>query len=1147
MKKNCMRLPSCLYGSHALTKILRVMKLTAFLLTVALLQVYAGANSQSITYAGNNIPLKQVFSIIEKQTGYVVFSNKSDLFLGKPVSFSVKDTPLKDFLDMILKDQPLNYIIEDKTISLSRKPTYYLKLEEPAQEKKEFRVSGSVKSVTGEVLPGTSVRIKGLTQGAFTTSQGVYSIDHITENTVLQFTMVGYASVEVGFHKNGNNVSAYTLNKAQADLLEQVPLPGIGGIFVGIKLERSASRLDEVQVKAYGNTSQRYSTGSITTITAEEIARNPVPNVLEALQGKVPGMFIQQYSGRPNSAFSVEVRGRNSISNGNSGRGTSPLFIVDGVAYPFDNLPILNPGSLPNILAGGNGLDFLDPAQIESVNVLKDADATAIYGSRGAYGVVVITTKKGKPGVPSLNLNTRFGFSKRGITPKMLGTEDYLMLRKEAFANDNATPKPTDLDVNGAWPADRYTNWYNELAGNTAFRTQNNISYSGGTELFSYRLGGNYNVQNDIQTAKGTVNNGGVNFNVNTHSKNNKLNVSLTGSYSANKNDMVPYDFSTANSSSYLAQAPNAPALYNADGTLNWETGDNAAKVFNTIYKSNTNNLLSNLDIRFTPVKGLNVNATLGYNVLSGKEISGQPSSYFNPKTVFTTNSTLNLFNIRTLTFDPNISYQRGLFRKSTVTATVGMTLQDKLQYYDRTTGSGFLSDDLLYNPSFADRDKITTNYNQFPGRYLGYFAILNYSWNDKYQVNFSGRRDGSTRFGPNNRYGNFGSIGAFWIMSEEPWFRNALPFISFAKLRASIGTAGGDNIGDYGYLSTYSNGGNYQGNVALIPTSLANPYLQWEVSKKQDLNLLLEFLDGRVSVDATYYKNITSNQLVPQFLSVVTGFAGLTVNSPAIIHNWGYEINLNTINIKTKDFSWNSNFNITLPKNKLVSYPNLDVITNLNYVVGKPVTGIKLFKYAGVNPETGVYNFYKNGEKGEWTLFSGGSLDPNKDRTEFIDLSPKYYGGFTNNFKYKRFALDVLFSFTNRMGKNFLGSQTSGAGGFNQNTSVEYLQRWQKKGDITDVPKMSQNAAITFFSQSNFTNSTGAYTRATYARLQNLNISYTLNPKWLNRAKIKSLQVFAQGQNLLTFSKFGQLDPENLGIGTAPLRTYVFGLNLNL
>lgn len=1154
MKKNCNWLSACPEGRRAITKILLVMKLTTFLLTIALVQVHAAAFSQKISLSGSNLSLKKIFTAIEQQTGYVVFCNKSDLEMSKPVSVDAENISLNDFLEMVLKDQPLNYTIEDKTISLSRKVpnTMFLKLGPNRtlglKDAEETRVTGVIRSVAGEFLPGVSVRVKGSSTGTTTSAQGMFSLHHITEQSVLQITMVGYSSVEIGFRRNGAGFTAYTLSKNQSGLLKIMPLPANDNILIGISLEASSSKLDEVQIRAYGTTTQRFTTGSITTITAEEIARNPVPNVLEALQGKVTGMFIQQYSGRPNTPFSVEIRGRNSISNLNSGRGTSPLVMVDGVAYPFDNLPVLGSNSLPNILEGGNGLDFIDPSLIESISVLKDADATAIYGSRGAYGVIVITTKKGKAGVPTLNINTKYGFSKQGISPEMLNTSQYLMLRREAFANDGATPKATDYDVNGTWPEDRSTNWYNEFLGHTAFKTMNNLSFSGGTDQVSYRVGGNYNVQNDIQSAKGTVNNGGLNFNINTRSKNNKLVATLNGSYSSSVSDMIPYDFSGASDGSYLIQAPNAPKIYNEDGTLNWETGDNPAKVFNQIYKNNTNNLLSNLDVRYTPLPGLNINATISYNVLSGKEISGLPSTYFNPSSNYITSSTLNVYNVRTLTMDPNVSYQHKLFKKGSATITTGITMQDKLQYYTRTSGSGFLSDDLLYNPSFADKDKVTADYNQFPNRYLGYFAILNYNWDDKYLLNLSGRRDGSTRFGPDSQYGNFGSIGAAWIISEEKWFKNTLNFISFAKLRGSFGTAGGDNIPNYGYLSTYSNGQQYQNNVGLVPTSLANAALQWEVSKKRDLNLTLEFLNGRIGIDATYYKNITSNQLVPQILSVVTGFSGITVNSPAVIHNWGYELVLNTVNIKTKDFTWSSNLNLTLPKNKLVAYPGIDVVTtNQNYIVGKPVTGIKLFKYAGVNPETGVYNFYKDGEKGEWTLFSGGSLDPNKDRTEFVDLNPKYYGGFQNNFRYKNFSLDVLFSFTNRMGKNFLGSQLFSAGMIGYNTSTAFLDRWQKKGDITDVPKVTQNAAISYFSQGNFINSTGAYTQAAYARLQNINLSYTLRGPFLKKMHLQGCSVFAQGQNLLTISKFGDLDPENLGVGTAPLQTYMFGLNVTL
>jgi len=1075
----------------------------------------------NIDLSEKNISLDRFFKQLEKKSGYTFFY-KAELIRGLPnITVNLKNASLEQALNSSLSTLPLSYQLVGKTVVISAKQaTVNEQLFANARPDPAVFI-GVVTDEQNKPLAGVNIRFSDGAGGSITDEHGGFHLIPKSTDALLLISYLGYKKQELAIKGLKN------------------PLK--------IVMEPESNSLDQIQILAYGTTTRRLNTGSVTTITAEDIAKNPVTNVLQAIQGKVPGMFVQQYSGRPGTAYSVEIRGRNSISNANSGRGTPPLFIVDGVAYPFDNLPVLA-NDLPNILRGGNGLDFLNPAMIESMEILKDADATAIYGSRGAYGVILITTKKGKAGSPSLNINLKNGFDTRGVMPEMLTTSEYLALRREAFANDGVTPQAADLDVNGTWPEDRYTNWPDIFYKSKAFTSMSNLNYTGGSDLVHYLLGGTYNLKQDILSAKGSNRSGGLNFNVNTSTKDNKFYLGLTGSYTSTVNDNVPYDFAAASgSTNAMIAAPNAPLLYLEDGRLNWETGENPANQFNKIYKNTTNNLLSNLDVRYTPVKGLNLKTTIGYNILSAKEISGQPSTFYNPASAYVTTSTLNTFNIRTITIDPNVSYTHPLFSKGNITVTTGATLQDKLQYATTITGNDFLSDDLLYNPTFADQDDISSTYTQQPNRYLGFFGIVNYNWADKYIVNLSGRRDGSTRFGEDRQFGNFGSAAAAWIFSEESWFKDHLGFINFAKIRASIGTSGGDNIGDYVYLSTYSNAGNYQGNIALRPDRLANPNLQWETSKKEDINLTMEFLKGRIGIDASYYRNKTSNQLVNQFLSTVTGFSGIPINSPAIIRNWGYEIVLNTKNINKDDFKWSTVLNVSIPRNKLVAYPNLEVITNTNYVVGKSVTGIKLFEYAGVNPETGNYNFYKNGEIGEWTLFSGGSLDPNTDRTEFIDLSPKYYGGIQNNFRYKNITLDVFFSFTNRMGRNFLGSQTYVAGARYQNTSNVFEDRWRQPGDQTDIPRATQNVAVGWLSQSNFTQSTGAYSRATYARLQNVNISYLFPSTFLERFRLKGLSVFVQGQNLLTISKYGDLDPENLGIGTAPLRTFTGGLNITL
>ncbi|TCC99459.1 SusC/RagA family TonB-linked outer membrane protein [Pedobacter hiemivivus] len=1091
-------------------KIFIIMKLTTLLMIIGCLQVNAAVFSQTINMTEKNVSLESVISQIEQQSGYNFFS-KLELIKAMPkVSVNFKNATLKEVLDQLFDKLPLVYTIIEKNVVINSKPINGLIIN--SVRKIPTLIIGTVLDEHGEPIAGVNIKVKNTDQHKSTDKDGKFSMLLAEPNAVLQFSHIGY-------------------------IPQEVSISGLKNPII-VRLKIATSELDQVQILAYGTTTKRLATGSSTTIKAVELMKNPVPNVLQAIQNRVPGVFVQQKSGRPGTPFQISIRGKNSL-----GGASQPLFIVDGVPYPSGKLPML--GNFPSDeLKGGNALDYLDMSMIESIDFLKDADATSIYGSRGAYGVVLITTKKGKAGEPSFNINMNTGITVRGVSPEFLNTEQYLELRREAIANDKATPGPFDKDLNGTWPQDRYTDWVKELSGNRAMVTNANATYSGGNERINFLIGASYNKQKDIQSVKGSNRRGGINFNLNSSSKDNKFYISLSGSYTDNINDMVAYDFGSGYSTNL---APNAPPLYLPDGRLNWETGENAARVFNIINKNNTNNLISNAEIKYIPLKGLTLRTNIGFNLLSSKQLNGTPSTYYNPSVAYTTESTVQFYNNRTLTFEPNVNYVHKLGGKGTLNLTSGATVQNALDYNNTITGNNFLSDDLLYNPSFADKTNVTASYNQSPGRYLGFFGIVNYNWDNKYILNVNGRYDGSTKFGKDNQMGFFGSLGAAWILSEERWFKKLLsPIINFAKIRGSYGTVGGDGINNYLFLNTFTNGTPYQGSVGLKPDALANPSLQWEKNEKAEIALSLEFLKGRIGIEGAYYKNKTSNQLLPQPLSSVTGFTGISVNSPAVLKNWGYELELRSNNVKTRDFSWSSAFNITVPKNVLVSYPKVEVLPNTNWVVGKPITGVKLFRYAGVNPATGNHSFYKGDVISDWLPFFSAGLDDVKDRTEFIDLSPKYYGGFQNTFNYKNFSLTAYITFTSQMGKNMLGYQTftTQPGTFNNNTSTIMLRRWKKPGDITDVPRAIQGTTA-IFQQQNFINSTGAYTRVNYARLNNVNISYTFPTEMLKNLSIKRLSIYLQGQNLLTVSKYGDFDPENMGAGQGPLRVFTGGVNL--
>lgn len=1090
------------------------MKLSAMLLLIGTLHVCATGFSQNISFSGKNVPLEKVFPVIEAQTGYLVFCNYALLSQTKPVTLAVKDMPVKDFLSAILKGQPLEYSIERKTIVISKKAVVTPKADLPAPSARDTTITtiGKVTDANGMPVIGATITVKGTSGGTTTNEEGIFILKNVKRNALLVISSIGYERKEVPV--KGNSIVA--------------------------QLNRDINKLDETVVIAYGTTTKRLNPGDVTTVTAEEIAKNPVNNVFEAIQGKVPGLFIQQVTGQPGGAFSLRLRGSANFAE----QAPQPLIVVDGVIYPGGTLPMSTNTSFgtADFLKGGSGLNYLNPNDIESISVLKDADATALYGSSGAYGVILITTKKAKPGAPAINANVYTGISVLGTSPKLMHTQDYLMLRREALKNDGVAVSAFDKDINGTWPEDRYNDFKKQLLGNYAQTTNANLSYGGGTHNTSYLISGSLRNNGNIQRHKGSFRDGSLRFSLNTNTPNNRLSFALSGTYLSSTSDMVPTDFS----SSIVFAAPNAPPIFLPDGSINWETGSNdLADDINKIYKNVTNNLLANGTLTYQPIKQLTLRAILGYNNVTGREFMGYPTTVKAPSyanAAAETHSLVNNFEVRTLTVSPYAEYNTTLWGKGELGVKAGGMIDNKLSNKVEIHGEGFATDALLNNP--AAGTTVTSTYSQTPYRSLGFHTVIKFVWDQKYILNLNGRRDGSTKFGSGKKFGNFGSIAAAWIFSEEKAIKNNLPFLSYGKLRGSTGIIGGDAIPDYAYLSTYSSfGGTYQGKTGLTTTSLANPLLSWERNKNSEVGLELGFLHDRIYTEANYYWNIASNQLINQSLSTVTGFGGYSMNSDAVIRTSGWELALNTSNIRSSNFTWTTRFNISIPTSKLIKLPTHRNLSS-TYIVGKPVTGTLLYKYEGVNPATGYYSF--TNAKGTKDDYNSGLVDA--DKTEFLDLAPKYYGGFQNSLHYKQWSLDFSFVFTKRMGKNFLGQSGYTLGVMNLNGGVEWLRRWQKPGDVTDMPRVSTNVIDNYFRQDIFNQSTGAYSDASYARLQNVSINYRFKHEFLQRFHLRDVTVYLQGQNLWTISRYGSVDPENLDAATIPpMRTFTAGANITL
>ncbi len=433
--------------------------------------------------------------------------------------------------------------------------------------------------------------------------------------------------------------------------------------------------------------------------------------------------------------------------------------------------------------------------------------------------------------------------------------------------------------------------------------------------------------------------------------------------------------------------------------------------------------------------------------------------------------------------------------------------------------------------------------------KYAAIFSRINYNWLDKYIINLTARRDGSSRFGTQNHFNNFGAAGFAWIFTEESFIKNNLSFLSFGKLRGSYGITGSDQLGDYSFMNLYnpvSVGTPYQGALGLAPFGLSNPYLEWEETSKLQLGFDLGLLNDRILINSTYACNRSSNQLLNYGLPSITGWSGIYLNIPATIRNTNWEFSLNSINLKTKNFNWSTAINLTIPRNKLIAFPDLASSTYATiFRIGHPTSVKLLYHLLGTDPATGEYIVADANGKPTTTP------DYSTDRTILTNTLPKYYGGVQNSIQYKGIQLDVLFQFVKQIGPNILFANNPYApippGAFipgYSNQPLTVLDRWQKPGDQTRIQRYS----IGYLSADKALASDAAYTDASFIRLKNLSLSWQIPDKWKQRIHLQHCRIYLQGQNLLTITNYQGLDPESMTISSLPpLKILTLGLQIAL
>ncbi|MNX49332.1 TonB dependent receptor [compost metagenome] len=585
--------------------------------------------------------------------------------------------------------------------------------------------------------------------------------------------------------------------------------------------------------------------------------------------------------------------------------------------------------------------------------------------------------------------------------------------------------------------------------------------------------------------------------------------------------------------------------MYDQNGQFNWANNtvvSNPMADLLRISNSKTDNVIANLTLNYRIMKNLIFKTSLGYSTVRRNEYRPMPLAAWAPSYGFTSTIRSSFFGNNynnNFIAEPQLTYQTKL-GTGKIDVLIGLSIQENDAQLNVIKGANFTSDDLMEN--IASAATITSDQNEFVQyRYFATFGRLNYGLAEKYYLNFTARRDGSSRFGPGKQFANFGAVGASWIFSAENTIKEKLPFLTFGKLRGSYGITGNDQILNYQYLQLWSSGTVYQGSSTLVPSPTAkNPFFSWETNRKLEGALEMRFFNDKLALTASWFRNRSSNQLLFQGLPLSSGQNGSLVNLPAEIQNTGWEFDTSIDILKRQDWKWSTNLNITIPKNTLLSYDDLETSNNQAlYKIGEPLNIIK------------VYNAYIDQQTGSYVIedVNRNSRIDNDDRYVIKFLGQKYYGGLQSSLKYKQFSFDILFSFVKQNGKNPMSiniSPGSYSSGSSSNQYIEVLNRWQQPGDESLVAKYSTTSVSTTLYSSNISQfSNRSIVDASYVRLRNTSLTYSLPKALLSGMKINNASISLQGLNLFTWTNYKGLDPETQGNILPPLRTMLVGFNV--
>ncbi|MDP4204518.1 MAG: TonB-dependent receptor [Bacteroidota bacterium] len=947
----------------------------------------------------------------------------------------------------------------------------------------ELTISGKVTDkATGESLPGVSILLKGTTRGTVTDLDGKYTIKGQKGQT-LTFSFMGYLSQPV-------TIGSQTV--------------------IDIKLVSETKKIEEVMVVGYGIQKKREITGSIAKVESNQIANKITPSFESALAGQAAGVNVTTGSGMAGSGSVIRIRGISSISSGGD-----PLYVVDGIPITNDIFGLGGRTGGMNV----NPLASINANDIESIEVLKDASAAGIYGSRGANGVVIVTTKHGKSKQLTVDFSTRQSISNPDKKVNMCNAQEWLQLYQEAWENDGNTGIPTGLPGGLTWAQAQKNNtdWWNEIT-RTGYKQDYNLSANYAGKKFKVYAGATYD--NDQSYMIGNVMkrmSGKLNLDY-AFSPNYTLQLSTT--LTGTKTDLPgnPWDGGLGAAMGYAL--PIYP-IYNADGTF-FKGGGNAGNpiMMNKLQTQNNKDTrtINSLAFMAKPIKNLTLtlNSAVDYYDFSN---NGNQNGYTRTGLWYQWNNYKYVLNYNYFAL---ASYDFTLQNGHSLTAMIGHEYQRS-----KTTGTSYTLEQAVKagDPSTATTSIVAAERWAF----ISFFTRINYKYKDRYIVQGSLRADGSSRFGKNKKYGYFPTIALGWIVSEESFLKGN-NILSFLKLKTSYGITGNSNIPNYEAIGTYTiptASSYYNGLPIRYQTKYSNPELQWEPTQSFDAGFEAGFFDGRINTEAAFFYKYTTKVFINQAVSATTGFGNQWQNL-ATIRNRGVEFNINTRNF-VGDFTWNTNFNIASLQNKVLSVGGLTGevgggTNDTRILVGYPVGTNMLVRVSRIDPADGrpIY-LDKNGNETKVYKFEG----DDGYKVPIGKVIPDFTGGCTNTFAYKGFELSALLTFS--YGSKIYDSSAKRQMGLatDWNFRTDRFDRWRKPGDIAKYPRMSLNGSSLGKDGEVWFNSDMWLYNGSYVRMKNLTFSYNIPTNILKPAHIKAAKVSLSGTNLFTFTKYPGADPE--------------------